>query len=419
MSFESSKESWKRFFLKPESQNARDILHKARSADVVIPEVAVEELSRMVDSGPDSDQESLKKSLSEIEVDKIRSYAALYFKELQSEATAWQGKRRLGWRKFAATIEEFAEAADSFLAGFSGVVEVIKLADSQYGNAASSVLALLFALLKVKASTDHNIRDCMQTIANRLPDLDIYHQVYADEHLARLLCKAYVKVIDFARAADIIGRENSIPNSIRDKELATFSRLLQSIHEEEYDGEFTTMTMYDLLDLPEYKSWCSSRASLLFLHGMNDAHVQSLQSWLSLAALQLVEHIRSTEDQALVAYILCRPELTAEDVLINIIDQLLQRYPQATRRGSDFENITHDLQPPLISEQTRANNSGTSKLDNYSRIISRILRGCPLPIYFILNQPELCEDRRFQQADTNGWYLSPAMGEPPSVATDM
>jgi hypothetical protein len=55
--------------------------------------------------------------------------------------------------------------------------------------------------VKLKAANDNSIQSCMRTIANRLPDLDIYYRIFPDDVLATMLSNAYKNIIIFAQTA--------------------------------------------------------------------------------------------------------------------------------------------------------------------------------------------------------------------------
>jgi hypothetical protein len=64
--------------------------------------------------------------------------------------------------------------------------------------------------VKLKAGSDESILSAMETITDRLPDVEIYGRVYADAKLASLLADAYTGVICFAREAIVYFRGRGI-----------------------------------------------------------------------------------------------------------------------------------------------------------------------------------------------------------------
>ncbi|RSL48176.1 hypothetical protein CEP51_015670 [Fusarium floridanum] len=201
---ESWRQSWKAWFSGSEGSQARDVLGAVREYDMVgIPDEAAPELRRITKLECTTTDEDLRGRLESLTVHELRRYIAGEVSDLKDAETGWQKKRNAGPKKATTKIQEFVVAADSFLSSFAGVVEVVKLADNQYGSAATTILAIFFVTVKLKASNDQAIQSSMRTIAHRLPDLDIYYQVFADSQLAMLLSRAYRDVLVFARAATL------------------------------------------------------------------------------------------------------------------------------------------------------------------------------------------------------------------------
>ena len=61
----------------------------------------------------------------------------------EAKNIAWSNKRNSGLRKFPALLQSFMTRFADFLEAYSGIVEIVKQADSQYGGLAYSTLSLL------------------------------------------------------------------------------------------------------------------------------------------------------------------------------------------------------------------------------------------------------------------------------------
>ena len=61
----------------------------------------------------------------------------------QVRNSAWSAKRKKGLRKLPTLLQTFMTRFADFLEAYSGIVEIIKQADSQYGGLAYSTLSLL------------------------------------------------------------------------------------------------------------------------------------------------------------------------------------------------------------------------------------------------------------------------------------
>ena len=72
----------------------------------------------------------------------------------QAKNLAWSAKRKKGLRKLPTLLQTFMTRFADFLEAYSGIVEIVKQADSQYGGLAYSTVSLL--LLVCTAVYFHN-----------------------------------------------------------------------------------------------------------------------------------------------------------------------------------------------------------------------------------------------------------------------
>ncbi len=61
----------------------------------------------------------------------------------QARNLAWSAKRKKGLRKLPTLLQTFMTRFADFLEAYSGIVEIVKQADSQYGGLAYSTVSLL------------------------------------------------------------------------------------------------------------------------------------------------------------------------------------------------------------------------------------------------------------------------------------
>lgn len=143
----SWEKSWQDWFAKPESQSAKKGLDKIQRFNILpISGNAAIELCHIADVEPGTPEPELRQTLQRMRIEQLRSHVSGQLSELQWQVDDWEGNRRVGARRFGTGVQEFMESMDSFLSGFAGVVEVIRLADAQYGGGASAILALFFAV---------------------------------------------------------------------------------------------------------------------------------------------------------------------------------------------------------------------------------------------------------------------------------
>lgn len=91
--------------------------------------------------------EDLYAALEGATLDDLREYVAEHATVNVVEASEqWNRKRNVGWRRARTGFQRFAMSFDRFLSGFQGVVEIVKMADGQYGGMATQVLSILFAV---------------------------------------------------------------------------------------------------------------------------------------------------------------------------------------------------------------------------------------------------------------------------------
>lgn len=146
--------SWKEWFSTSKAKDAKNILETGRKQcedQSVVPRPVAAELRRVAkqggktttapvtDTGTPADLESLTLA-------QLRGYVSFDLSTLNNEELSWQEKRKTGWRKVTAGVTQFVQDFDTFLSRFSGVVEIVNMADSQYGGAATLVLSVFFAV---------------------------------------------------------------------------------------------------------------------------------------------------------------------------------------------------------------------------------------------------------------------------------
>jgi hypothetical protein len=93
-----------------------------------------------------TDEISLAAALDSMSLDDLSAYVA---SELSSLDTAHKGleKRRFrGLHKVTARTQKFMTEFDRFVNAYSGIVNIVAMADAQYGGVACATLAVLFSV---------------------------------------------------------------------------------------------------------------------------------------------------------------------------------------------------------------------------------------------------------------------------------
>lgn len=75
--------------------------------------------------------------------------AIIAVEEATTQKSIWGIRRKQGSRKVGSVTQSFAKNFSAFLAGYSGVVEMVKTGDNQYGGLAYGTLSLLLSVSKL------------------------------------------------------------------------------------------------------------------------------------------------------------------------------------------------------------------------------------------------------------------------------
>ncbi|RYP28501.1 hypothetical protein DL767_007180 [Monosporascus sp. MG133] len=218
------KDDWVQWFDGEGSQEAKRKLKESEYIDapVLDKEVALK-LAQIAKCDAATSERELREKLKTLSLAELQAYVAQEKDILEKEEATWRGKRRKGLKRLTTTLQSFTETFDRFLKGYSGVVEVARLADSLYGGAATASLAILFTTAMLKSSSDQSIQSAMMQIADRLPDFSIYQRIYANADLAVMLATAYTDIIVFAREATIYLHGHGA--RLQEQMLANFGRI--------------------------------------------------------------------------------------------------------------------------------------------------------------------------------------------------
>ncbi|KAI4196195.1 MAG: hypothetical protein LQ346_003273 [Caloplaca aetnensis] len=124
----------------------------------------------------------------------------------------WMKKRS----KASKHTQNFATKFSGFLESYSGIVEVVKSADQQYGGLAYSTLSLFFIvslhldrllglLIRVhqvavnKSRHESVIEETMENVHSNLPRMRAFKEIYPTKELEDLVIKFYIEVMQFLR----------------------------------------------------------------------------------------------------------------------------------------------------------------------------------------------------------------------------
>ncbi|TGJ80302.1 hypothetical protein E0Z10_g8461 [Xylaria hypoxylon] len=352
-------------------------------------------------------------------------------------------KRSKGFHRRAMQVQDFAVTFSQFLRAYSGIVDIVQIADSQYGNVAFAALSLFFA-----AEAEESIHACMIHISDRMPDFRVYERIYPDRDLGMMLAEAYRGVILFAREVTVYFqahgfvrymrhfngiaefqlmeqrmRENSNRISTRcdvllaekidrltkdnqilhdQQDAKKVSEIVQKLNLEDYktkhmrqqltedqrslrhqfgnDRRREMMDAQRFLGTTDGRDWESPSPMLLLLFGRNEIGSSSHDSWLSLVAAELAEGYLQSNNS--VAYERCSKSSNLELTLSRLIFQFLERNPALIRRAQDFQEI---------NSQISWNGGPRERVEALRMALLRIVNLHNGRVYIILDRPELCE----------------------------
>ncbi|KAK0648188.1 hypothetical protein B0T16DRAFT_388472 [Cercophora newfieldiana] len=465
-------DGWRSWFATEEAKPTKtrlQTIEQIKPPDIAgLGQNTIRELASIKTSGKHQLTEAnLSDYLGSLTLEDLQGHVAAEAKLLGDAHAEWDQKRNVGWRGVRTSAQEFTVTFDRFLSSFSGIVEVARMADDCYGGAATRIMSLFYAVVKIKADNDEAILLAMRTIADRLPDARIYEQVYADNTLAMMLAEAYRGVLIFAKKATayfqgrgisrtlksiknpvkfpdmseslvqnftairiraeallsqrvaylavqniellsqvklltdgqnndrvrrlqkLLERHPSHSKEARDGHLDEYRRFLPPVAEKP-SRRLRQLSLQDLQGLPQYQTWTAMRSSMLFLHGCNHEFEHMPQSWLSFAVVDLITQLQQdTGAETLVAYEMCSPEKTTRDLAKSLISQLLDLRPAVLSEAEDQREI--ELRISRNQDSQLAGKPEHEPLGDYAWVLRRIIDRCDLPVYLVLNRPEVCQ----------------------------
>ncbi|KAJ2898398.1 hypothetical protein MKZ38_003950 [Zalerion maritima] len=203
---------WAHWFTSPDSLETRTTLAQGVSQAKLpkIDKISTQYLANVLRIGTrgrlnpaeTSDAEDIEQFLQGMTLEELRTFINQQKSTVQGHQDNVIQGRKQGWKKGAATLQNFSTSFERFLTPYSGIVNIVQMADNQYGGAATACLTLLYTVANMKPKEEEAINSALDQMTDRLPEMDIYQRIYnPDQVLARLLADVFVKVIVFSREA--------------------------------------------------------------------------------------------------------------------------------------------------------------------------------------------------------------------------
>jgi hypothetical protein len=146
----------------------------------------------------------------ESQIDKLRHKASSEISLANASRRVLIDRRERGAYKLSANIESFLANLSLFIRGYSGIVEIVKAADNQFGGLAWGTLSIFLSVAARKQEKEDEITCTIAEFARHCPRLQIFRDVYADEDLKRHIMEMYDSIIEFARSATEYYQRRSI-----------------------------------------------------------------------------------------------------------------------------------------------------------------------------------------------------------------
>ena len=117
-----------------------------------------------------------------------------------TQGTAWLTSREDESARFAgAAIQSGLTSFARFLQNFSGIVEIAKAADQQYGGLAYGTLSLLLCVVARKSQHEETYLDSFEELSYAFPRLETLLRMDPHERLERLIATTFAAIVRFAR----------------------------------------------------------------------------------------------------------------------------------------------------------------------------------------------------------------------------
>jgi hypothetical protein len=152
----------------------------------------------------------------------------------------WKSDRRTGKiRKAGSGLQKVLCTIGDFLQGFSGIAEIIKGADQQYGGLAYGTVMLMTSVAVHKQKREESIEEALEELAYAFPRLELLQRVRPNDNMRKLIVEVFELVIIFCRetAAYFAHKMARLLKTLSPKEqkMNTLARLrikLSEIHKE-------------------------------------------------------------------------------------------------------------------------------------------------------------------------------------------
>lgn len=164
----------------------------------------------------------------------------------------WRSTRRSSTgRKIGTGFQGFLVTFSDFLESFSGIVEIVKAADQQYGGLAYGTLSVFLSVAAHKDQREEAIEDALEELTYAFPRLEILQSLQPSDRLQELIADVFGLVIKFARetAAYFASRMQRLKDAMSPgkQKMKTMSRIRKQLHQ--VKAESDSLLLQDISDM--------------------------------------------------------------------------------------------------------------------------------------------------------------------------
>ncbi|KAK3712290.1 hypothetical protein LTR37_009152 [Vermiconidia calcicola] len=111
------------------------------------------------------------------------------------------GRRSSAGRNAGAEFQRFLNAVQLFVDHFSGIAELVKAADNQYGGLAYGTLSLLLSVAVHKQRREESLEQALEKLTYSFPQLVTLKKLDPSDRLQALIAESFSLVVEFCREA--------------------------------------------------------------------------------------------------------------------------------------------------------------------------------------------------------------------------
>lgn len=176
----------------------------------------------------------IRRLVHQISDDPLQSKAASELHLAAASFESWKSDRQSTTsRKACSGLQRTLSNIGEFLKGFSGVAEIVKAADQQFGGLAYGTVSLLVTVAVNKQAREETLEEALEELTYAFPHLEILQTLRKTDSLRLLIVQVFELVVCFCREAiDYFAqRLHRIAKAFSPLRLKTLSRLRMKLSE--------------------------------------------------------------------------------------------------------------------------------------------------------------------------------------------